>query len=360
MNTYQTTDSQTPSRRELIAEQAANWLVCFRTHQFSQDDPYRDPVVRDAAFIEWIKQSSAHLLLFMEMVEIERRFNRLDVSELGQIRSLLRERKGEATRASPAKEGLLPGGANEPSFGTPRSQPMRLIGLAAALCVAAVALTYFSQSHAEVYSTPSGQHRDVVLKDGSSVKLNTDSRIEVTLSGTARLVKLVRGEAYFNVKPDKDHPFTVTAGGARIQDIGTAFNVRLREQSVSVAVTDGKVKVDAVVSPDPGRSMTLVAGRTAEVTGNTVVELSGTDAKDSTAWLQGMLIFDKRRLEEAVAEFNRYSPGQIVIEGTGVQDVLVSGMFKADRCEDFVAYVRGLRGVAVDAEEGHWVVRTKD
>jgi transmembrane sensor len=352
MNTHQTTDNQARSRKELIAEEAADWVVCYRTQHFSQDDPHRDPVVRDKAFFEWVKQSPTHVLLFMEMMEIERRFNRLDSDALAQIRSFLDEWKGEAMSASPAKEGFSDRSANEPTFRTPRPLPLRQVGLAAAVCAAAVGITYFSQSRAEVYSTPIGQQREFILKDGTSVKLNTDSVVEVAFSDTARSVELVRGEAYFTVNPDIGRPFTVASRGTRIQDIGTAFNVRLCAQSVNVAVTSGMVKV--------GADVTLGAGHAAEVIGNKVVEISEKDAKSATAWLQGLLVFDKRRLEDAVAEFNRYNPGQIVIEGSGVQDIPVTGMFKPDRSEDFITYVRAFPSLSVDSEGNHWVIRLRN
>jgi ferric-dicitrate binding protein FerR (iron transport regulator) len=91
MKTHQTTDSLAEPFEESIAEDAAGWLICFQTQQFSPDDPYRDPAVRNAAFFEWVKCSPVHLLLFMEMMELERRFHRLDARALADIRRLMEE-----------------------------------------------------------------------------------------------------------------------------------------------------------------------------------------------------------------------------------------------------------------------------
>src|SRR5258708_803006 len=91
MKTHQTTDSLAEPIEESIAEDAAGWLICFQTQKFSADDPYRDSAVRNAAFFEWVKHTPAHLLLFMEMMELERRFHRLDARALADIRRLMEE-----------------------------------------------------------------------------------------------------------------------------------------------------------------------------------------------------------------------------------------------------------------------------
>src|SRR5579871_3816510 len=91
MNTCQTTNSPGHSSEDSIAEEAAGWLICFQTRQFSSDDPYRDPIVRNAAFFEWVKRSPTHLLLFMEMMDLQRRFLQLDPDTLADIRRMIEE-----------------------------------------------------------------------------------------------------------------------------------------------------------------------------------------------------------------------------------------------------------------------------
>lgn len=72
-----------------IAEEAAGWLAALKEEHFEQDGPYRDAAARNAAFCAWVKRSPAHLLLFMEMTELERRLNRLSESAKDRIRDLL-------------------------------------------------------------------------------------------------------------------------------------------------------------------------------------------------------------------------------------------------------------------------------
>jgi transmembrane sensor len=361
MNTHQMTDSQAESRKQLIAEQAAEWLVCLRDQHLSQDDHFPNSAARNKAFFDWVKESPAHLLLFMEMAELERRLNRLDEKTLTSIRDLLVDIKSGAASATGRVRNDCPiPSANEPDFRYSRSRRWLPIGIAAAAACVGVGVMYLSPSQAEVYTTPIGQQQVHRLRDGSSITLNTDTRVEVTFSNTARSVKMVRGEAYFSVNPDYRRPFIVLSGGARIQDVGTEFSVRLRNGSDTViSVVSGTVKVGPGVTTNRDGDVALGAGKAAEVIDNRVVEVSEKDARSATAWLKGTLIFDKRRLEEAVAEFNRYSPNQILIEGSGLQDIPVTGMFKTDRYDDFISYVRALPSVSMDSEGERWVIRPK-
>lgn len=82
------------------------------------------------------------------------------------------------------------------------------------------------------------------LPDGSIVTLNKNSSITYNskLDGDIRSVKL-EGEAFFNVAPDKEHPFIIDANGTKVTVVGTAFNVKTSEQLTEVVVESGIVDV---------------------------------------------------------------------------------------------------------------------
>lgn len=96
-----------------------------------------------------------------------------------------------------------------------------------------------------LYETALGEHRTVVLDDGSRVDLNTATHLTVHLSRDRRAVALETGEVLFEVAPDPARPFVVTAGALRIRDIGTRFDVDRRPERVTVAVLEGRVQIDA-------------------------------------------------------------------------------------------------------------------
>jgi transmembrane sensor len=55
-------------------------------------------------------------------------------------------------------------------------------------------------------ATDIGESRKLMLPDGSSVQLNTQSAVVVSLTGTERRVQLVRGEAHFQVAKNPIRP----------------------------------------------------------------------------------------------------------------------------------------------------------
>lgn len=83
------------------------------------------------------------------------------------------------------------------------------------------------------------------LPDGSIVTLNKNSSITYNskLDGDIRSVKL-EGEAFFNVAPDKEHPFIIDANGTKVTVVGTAFNVKTSEALTEVIVESGIVDVE--------------------------------------------------------------------------------------------------------------------
>ncbi|MEJ1960797.1 MAG: FecR domain-containing protein [Gammaproteobacteria bacterium] len=95
------------------------------------------------------------------------------------------------------------------------------------------------------YSTAVGEQRVIELQDGSTVRLNTQSRIAVRLSEHTRDIRLISGEAIFKVHHDTARPFRVHTLGAFIQAVGTEFNVYRRADRTKVAVLEGRVQISS-------------------------------------------------------------------------------------------------------------------
>src|ERR1700744_3253189 len=108
----------------------------------------------------------------------------------------------------------------------------------------------------ESYSTSIGETKEVVLSDGSIMTLNTDSPVLVSYSKAARHIRLVQGEALFDVAKNKKRPFIVTAGDTQVRAVGTSFTVRLLpQQPVQIMVREGVVEIKRPQVPQapPGR-----------------------------------------------------------------------------------------------------------
>ena len=95
-------------------------------------------------------------------------------------------------------------------------------------------------------STPLGVKSDVVLPDGSRVRLNGGTRIVYpALFGDERRVE-VDGEAYFEVEHDARRPFVVVTGQVVSTVLGTTFNVHAysEDENYQITLATGSLLVD--------------------------------------------------------------------------------------------------------------------
>ncbi|MFP1133276.1 FecR family protein [Asticcacaulis sp. W401b] len=201
-------------------------------------------------------------------------------------------------------------------------------------------------SRAKRYATEVGGLQHIRLDDGSMVHLNTDSEIEVNFSRERRDIRLIRGEALFEVAHNASWPFVVTAGDRHVTAVGTAFNVRLQGKSVDVVLVEGKVRVEPMqrtmlqtVIPQLAAE-NVVAGQQLRVEGGDErARVNSTDVGRAVSWRDGQLIFREDRLSDAVAEINRYSKQQILVTDDRVANLSISGVFNTTRPENFVAAI---------------------
>ena len=191
---------------------------------------------------------------------------------------------------------------------------------------------------APVYQTDIGQQTEVILQDQSEVHLGGDTSVLLRDSAQFRTVHLQRGEIFARVHHNPDRPFEVVVNHLIALDLGTAYDISTHDSTSNVAVTDGQVRL--FQRDDWGRQIdpitvesgvfrrspvVLSAGDVARVEqledGTVVVTRSQRNiegAREHTEWLGGSMIANKRRLDEIVWAFNRYSHTPIVLDDPGV------------------------------------------
>lgn len=153
-----------------------------------------------------------------------------------------------------------------------------------------------------------------VLEDGSQLTLNADSSVRIDFSGSERRVELLHGEALFEVEP-ASRPFIVTAYPARIEVVGTVFDVVRRHEELKVAVLKGKVIVDVVSAHAQPDRQTGESGQ--ELLVDSVGEISVRPIADSeqvTAWVSGRLVFRGDPLARVIETVNRHSDTEVVLD----------------------------------------------
>jgi transmembrane sensor len=207
------------------------------------------------------------------------------------------------------------------------------------------------------YATPVGGVSSVPLSDGSSVTLNTSSRIRVRMSDSERRVDLTQGEVYFDVAPDPARPFVVQAGVQRIVVLGTKFSVRLDDDDVRIVVTEGKISVG---STEGGSSAVehLQAGAVATATTDAVDAHTRTPAESEEllSWRYGFVVFHETTLADAVAEFERYDDRDIVVRDPTIAGIHLTGKFRANNLDAFVRLLESTSPVRAEYEPGRIVL----
>lgn len=182
------------------------------------------------------------------------------------------------------------------------------------------------------FATPVGKRSKIALSDGSLITLDTDSAIDARIDKGRRLVRLLRGRAYFHVAKDRRRPFIVQSGFGQVTALGTEFTVALRPDSFVVALLEGSVKV-AKVDPARGRakatkSVILQPGQRLSASGQ-IWRLARFNTSNELAWIHGQLVFEDTPLRMVVEEVNRYSNQKILIADTVVGDKRLSAILDA-------------------------------
>ncbi|WP_380921189.1 FecR family protein [Sphingobacterium anhuiense] len=173
--------------------------------------------------------------------------------------------------------------------------------------------------------TPQGGQYQVVLPDGTRVWLNAASsfRYPTNFSATGRrTVQLSYGEAYFEVSPDKEHPFVLSSGRQQLEVLGTHFNVSAYTEDATVKTTllEGKVKLTDRLSKE---EVMLRAGQQAQLSG-TGIQVKNLDEGNQQLWKDGKFIFNNEPMVSVMQQISRWYKVNVVFQDS-VQDVRLNG-----------------------------------
>lgn len=230
--------------------------------------------------------------------------------------------------------------------------------LAASAGAAAIATAYALKDRLTL-TTQRGELRHVPLSDRSLATINTDSRIDVDISRTLRHVRLVKGEAWFEVARNPDAPFVVSAGDVRVRAVGTAFAVRRRDTGADILVTEGTVETWNV--RDQSRKLMLAAGGEtfmSDTPAPASVAYQPQEISRKLAWREREIILRRDSLRDAVSEFNRYNMRQIVIADPALDSAQLVGGFAVDQPEIFARAVHATLNVPVTLEDDQIIIGT--
>ncbi|MFM2087157.1 MAG: hypothetical protein RLZZ237_2026, partial [Pseudomonadota bacterium] len=317
-------DAEYATTQDPIALVAATWFS--RRHQLDASEL--------AAFETWLAQDAAHGHAYAAMQDT--------YSQVRQIPPEIAARWKVAPAAA---------------VSAPRRHWLRAWPYAAAAMLAlsvgvGVGGYEWSQQQAtftQSYATQRGQRLAVKLPDGSSLLLDTSTRLNVTLYPRKREVQLLQGEAMFQVQAKQGQPFDVFSGPLRVTVVGTQFSVRNTlpyDGKLSVAVQQGHVRV---TSQGPGHGQVdLLAGQGVHADAAGQLSAIANLPPDSVApWRNGRVTVDNLPLGQLLAEFERYGDTGLVVRDPAVARLRIGGSFSLAQLDGFAAALPHLLPVQV-------------
>jgi ferric-dicitrate binding protein FerR (iron transport regulator) len=263
------------------------------------------------------------------------------------------------------------------------------VAAAAAILFALFSTAWFATRHSEKpigrtagiqhqFSAKRGMRSRMILPDGSTVLLNSDSKLSYpqAFSDTLREVFL-DGEAFFDVTKQPKRPFIVHTSGMRIKVLGTAFNVKAYadEKTIETSLIRGSIEVSVSYRPNekiilsPNEKLVIRSHELPEVISsqNTIlvkpeiaINQLKPDPLDSTIaetqWTENRLVFRNESLADIARRMERWYNVTIQIKNEELKDALFSGTFTSETIDEALHALTYSKGLHYEIKEEKIVI----
>lgn len=321
-------------RRQMAMDEAASW--------FSKLHSSVNSIELEEEFRSWLDEDPAHLLAYEQCKTIWMMTGELqDDDDIQREITDTRQFVSSDNRSNSRLKS-----ASFPRFATK-------FGMAAAILLMFFGAIFVALSP-NGYETNIGEQRLVSLPDGSTVMLNTDTRITYKYSNKKRAIFMPKGEAIFSVKKDKNRPFEVYPTVGVVRAIGTEFNVSIRANQVEVSVLEGIVAVETEHKDQPLKpaqtEISIGQAVRCDLDGN-LSKIEDVDMERISAWRDGKIYFKSDKLTDAIDEYNRYTTKRITLNSERLKDELITGIFEIGDTESFLFALKQTFDISVVNKE---------
>ncbi len=176
------------------------------------------------------------------------------------------------------------------------------------------------------------RQEEIALDDGSRITLAPASAVQVRLGRGQRQIRLLRGEALFQVAHETRRPFQVRAGAGQVTDLGTVFHVSLTEGGVSVGVMEGLVAIDT-----PKGRLQLSAGEGSRYGPGGEIAPPYASWSSPEQWTRGRRTFHDEPLGAILERFRQRHGTRFELLDEALAALPVSGSFSLDDPAPFIA-----------------------
>lgn len=310
-------------------------------------------------------EPKGEMLLFFEQIWSEAYGNEYAASNTLKLEKIKRKIGYESI--SPVKPNLI----------------LQILRYAAVLFIGfGISYFFFSRKHNnpqqyisafQQITVPYGSKSTVILPDGSTVILNSGSKLKYpnNFGNDSRMVTL-EGEGYFDVKKDKKKPFFVNVSGIKVKVLGTTFNVKAypEEKSIETSLITGSIEIYkddnseektplVVLKPNQraileksSKTILSVNNRTQDERGKifepaktalkeTISVKTGDETIASVAWKDNKLIFNNELFSDIATRIERWYGVEIIVENyRELEETRLSGKFDKETVEQAIEALR--------------------
>jgi transmembrane sensor len=330
-------------RRDRATAEASEWW-----HRLGTRTPATLSKSEREEFTQWLRESPLHVSEMLHMARVQDALERFEL-----WKDIAHE-----DIAEPRAAVVRIDACRAPQEPPPPRRRVRLAWVASLVCVLAAAGWSMMHFRSQVIETDRAERREVMLNDGSIVRLEPETRLRIDFEKRERHVTLDRGRALFMVVHERNRPFLVEADSTLVRAIGTSFGVERKEKIIVVTGSEGKVAATDRRSDDGALDeVLLTAGKQLTVQRSGAEEhVRDVDASRALAWTEGRLVFDSAPLAEVAREFNRYNHLQLRILDPELARRSISGVFQASDLETLVAFIRTGAHVTVRYDSGEQII----
>lgn len=208
----------------------------------------------------------------------------------------------------------------------------------------------------QVVQTHAAERKVINLADGSKVTLNSETELRFPSSFTKddRVVKL-KGEAFFEISPDKNRPFIIHTDSSKTKVLGTKFNLKAypNDDRVELAVSEGKVLFGRFGNSD---QIELTQGMLGRLTHHKPVVAEEINQLIAANWIEDILSFNNTRLDEVIKVLERRYNQNIQITNPALNSITITGEYSQMPLQDILKSLAFSTGISYQIRENRVIL----
>lgn len=214
--------------------------------------------------------------------------------------------------------------------------------VASILLIACVSFfTYYNPStliYTKVYESHYKVQKDLILPDNTKISLDAKTKLEVRFYDDKRELTFFKGSAIFDIGKDQKRAFVIYTKTNIIEDIGTSFEVSLKDDITRVSVKEGEVRVSKIYRDRYDTKPLYILKEEDSLTLNEygkISNLTKIHKNEIAPWEDDNIVFNDTPLTKAINEFLKYTSKKVEIDKR-IQYIEVTGKFKTNELKRFI------------------------